>query len=66
MKLKIQHNWNAILGESVEIRRSGEAYRVGIVDAVTADGSILWILGDGVVTRTMFERVEGYEVWVSN
>lgn len=64
MKLQIQDDWIAVLGESVEIRHHGEPFRIGVVDAVTADGSILWILGDGVVPRSMFERLEGYEVWI--
>lgn len=64
MTSQIQHDWTAVLGQSVEIRRYGEPLRVGLVDAVTPDGSILWILSPGIVPRMMVERLEGYEVWI--
>ncbi len=64
MKLDIQHDWIPVIGEWVEIRRHGEVFRSGVVDAVTHDGAILWLVGEGIFPRTMLERVEGYEVWI--
>lgn len=64
MTLQIQHDWTAVLGQSVEVRHHGELFRVGLVEAVTPDGSILWILGHGVLPRMMVERLEGYKAWI--
>ncbi|QSZ51265.1 hypothetical protein [Arthrobacter sp. D5-1] len=66
MKHDIQHDWTAVQGESVEIYKSGQLFRAGVVDTVTDDGEILWILGEGIMPRTMFERSEGYEVWAAD
>lgn len=66
MKPGVQHDWNPVIGEWVQIRRRGEITCSGVVDAVTHDGAILWILGDGIFPRRMFERADGYEVWIGS
>ncbi|MFF1832366.1 hypothetical protein [Paenarthrobacter sp. NPDC058040] len=64
MSFHIQHDWLPLVGEVVEVRLHNEFVRYGVVDAVTNDNSILWLAVDGVNTRTMVERAEGYEIWI--
>jgi hypothetical protein len=63
-KLHLQHDWLPVIGEVVEIRCGGEAVRTGIVDGVTADGGILWLTANGAEPRAMFERSQGFSVWI--
>jgi hypothetical protein len=61
-----QHEWTqALVGQFVEIRKGGECLRSGVVDAITFDGSILWLSAEGVWTREMFEKSHGKEVFCS-
>lgn len=64
MALHLQHDWLPVLGHQVEIRRLNATIRSGRVDAVTQDGSILWIEPDGTHPRCLFERSQGYQVWI--
>ncbi len=64
MGLHIQHDWLPVSREIVEIRRHGKTVRRGRVETVTPDGAVLWLAADGPHTRGMFERSEGYEVWI--
>lgn len=64
MGLHIEHDWRAVLGEMVEIRKSAKIVRTGRVDAVTSEGAILWLAADGVQQRGMIQRVDGFEVWI--
>lgn len=43
MAINILHDWLPIEGEWVEIRKEGRLVCAGIVDAVAADGSVLWL-----------------------
>lgn len=63
-KLHLQHDWLPLVGELVEIRHCGRAARIGVVDGVAADGSILWLAAFGAEPRSMFERSQGYSVWI--
>ncbi|MDQ0213204.1 hypothetical protein BMF89_09810 [Arthrobacter sp. SRS-W-1-2016] len=60
----LEHDWRAVAGEIVEVRHGEKTVRIGFVDAVTPDGGILWIEGHGAEPRTMFERTEGFHVWI--
>lgn len=64
MALHLQHDWRPVAGQLVEIRRLGEVVCAGTVDAVTSDGSVLWLARDGAQERRLFERCEGYRVWI--
>jgi hypothetical protein len=64
VELHIQYDWLPAVGETVEIRRAGRTIRAGTVDAVAADGSLLWLATEGLHLRALFERSEGYEVWI--
>lgn len=63
MELHPQSDWQRAQGQYVEIRRLGKTIRVGIVEAVMPDNSVLWISAAGVYSRTMFEKAEGHEVY---
>jgi hypothetical protein len=61
--LHLQPDWQRVLGQYVEVRRSGELVRIGTVDHVMPDSSILWISAAGQYQRQMVERAEGYQVY---
>lgn len=65
MKYHRQYDWLPVIGETVQIRNSGEVVREGLVDAVTHDGSILWLAADGAYQRQMICGAEGNEVWIT-
>jgi hypothetical protein len=56
-------DWAVLGGEEVEMRKHGQKVRHGRVDAVTADASVLWIEGNGLYPRTLFEKSQGYTAW---
>ncbi len=64
MTVHLQHNWLPVIGEAVEIRLNGQTVRHGIVDNVTNDDSILWLMADHPYHRQMVNRADGYEVWI--
>ncbi|QCO99654.1 hypothetical protein FCN77_20535 [Arthrobacter sp. 24S4-2] len=53
-------DWCTLDGAEVAIRQQGNVVCAGIVDGVTTDGRILWVLSpiDG---RRLFEKSEFYE-----
>ncbi|TQJ34196.1 hypothetical protein [Arthrobacter sp. SLBN-122] len=55
-------DWRTLEGASVEIRYQGSTVSSGFVDAVTDDGSILWIHST-VDGRQLFEKASFYQVW---
>ncbi|WP_120519826.1 hypothetical protein [Arthrobacter celericrescens] len=55
-------DWTTLLGAQVEIRQQGDAVCSGHVDAVTDDGSILWLQIPGL-GRKLYEKSEFYEAW---
>ncbi|HJW01414.1 MAG TPA: hypothetical protein VJ617_20180 [Arthrobacter sp.] len=64
MAFHLQHDWFPVLGHTVEIRHWNSTVRAGRVDAVTQDGSILWLAAEGHQPRRLFERAQGYQVWI--
>lgn len=63
MKLHLQPEWVRTLGQYVEIRRSGETVRKGMVEAVMPDSSIVWISAEGAQPRQMVEKADGSEIY---
>ena len=58
-------NWMLLKDAFVEIRRSdGTTIDRGRVDAVTIDGSVLWLAFEGVLPRRLHERLPSIEVWI--
>ncbi|KQR82460.1 hypothetical protein ASF98_00065 [Arthrobacter sp. Leaf337] len=48
-------NWSLLEGCQVEIRLNGRVIDRGVVDAVTSDGTILWLKQDGATQRRLIE-----------
>ncbi|WP_284984732.1 hypothetical protein [Arthrobacter sp. efr-133-TYG-118] len=61
--LRLRDDWSLAKGQVVEVRHFNLPTRTGLVEDVTADGSILWLAADGPATRTLVDRSEGYEIW---
>jgi hypothetical protein len=64
MKLRRVTDWTLLVGASIEIRQQGHSVCSGHVDAVTDDGSILW-LQPAAENRRLFEKAEFYEAWAT-
>jgi hypothetical protein len=59
-----QHEWYPLVGQQVVVRLRGNVVRHGTVDAVTKDDEVLWLDLEGTAPRQLFERSEGFEVWI--
>lgn len=57
-------DWTQLTGASIEIRQQGSPICSGHVDAVTDDGTILWLRPIGQ-NRRLFEKAESYEAWAA-
>lgn len=57
-------DWSNLAGAHVEIRQQGAAICTGTVDAVTEDGSILWVYAEPY-GRRLFEKAEYFEAWAA-
>ena len=64
MKLRRVTDWTLLVGASIEIRQQVHSVCSGHVDAVTDDGSILWLQPDAE-NRRLFEKAEFYEAWAT-
>lgn len=62
MALRPIEDWMALVGVFVEIRLRGRTMCSGPVDAVTGDGSILWVHPPGS-ERKLYEKAGSYEAW---
>lgn len=56
--------WEELTGALVEVRQSGTIVRTGIVDAAMPDGSAIWITSDSNQPRRIYEKAEGFLVYV--
>lgn len=59
------HVWSLLINAFVEIRQNGKIIRTGIVEDAMPDSSIVWVAGDGIRSRQMFEVSQGHQVWVA-
>lgn len=55
----VSENWTPLDALVVEIQVKGRVVDRGVVDAVTSDGSILWLKQDGATQRRLIERTPG-------
>ena len=62
--LRRVNDWTLLTGSSIEIRQEGKSVCSGYVDAVTEDGTILW-LRPPAQNRRLFEKAEFYEAWAT-
>ena len=63
MDLRRINDWTLLVGATVEIRQQGIPLCGGFVDAVTEDGTILWLQAP-TRSRQLYEKAEFYEAWV--
>ncbi|BCW58632.1 hypothetical protein StoSoilB20_19790 [Arthrobacter sp. StoSoilB20] len=52
-------DWTALKSQDVEIFRNGSLIDHGRVDDVATDGSMLWLMHDGVLSRRIIENLPG-------
>lgn len=64
MDLRRINDWTLLVGASIEIRQHGLTLCSRHVDAVTDDGTILW-LQPPVPNRRLYEKAEFYEAWAT-
>lgn len=62
VNLRCITDWTLLAGGHIEIRQQGSPVCKGYVDAVTNDGTILWLQPDAQ-NRRLFEKAELYEAW---
>lgn len=56
-------DWTHLAGRTICVRRGSRYSRIGKVEAVTPKADMLWMLGDGVEPRVLFEKSQGYTAW---
>jgi hypothetical protein len=52
-------DWGTLTGAWFEMRLDGCPVRLGFIDEVMPDSSVLWIAADGVHSGTLFEPASG-------
>lgn len=62
MDLRRIDDWALLIGATVEMRQQGIPICSGYVDAVTQDGTILWLQAP-TRSRQLYEKAEFYEAW---
>lgn len=60
--LAARDDWTRLAGAVVEIRLKERLVRIGRVEQVTPDSSMLWIEADAVEPRILFDKNLGYRV----
>lgn len=63
LKPRYVKDWTTLAGACVEIRMQGQLVDSGCVDAVTDDGTILWLVNPAQI-RKLYEKAEWYGAWV--
>ncbi|MFC8040897.1 hypothetical protein ACFUOZ_16215 [Paenarthrobacter sp. NPDC057355] len=53
------YDWKLLAGQTVQILRGKEIVDEGIVDAVTFDGTVLWLRQRGAIGRRMVLKERG-------
>jgi hypothetical protein len=60
-----EEEWLLLRDADVEIRRANSVtVDSGRVEAVTADGRILWLALEGASPRRLYDKATGVEAWV--
>jgi hypothetical protein len=57
-------DWYRLPSATVEIRRYGVFIRNGTVESATPDSTMLWLSSEGVDSRVLLDKQDGYEVWI--
>lgn len=64
MAFHLQQEWQPLVGQQVAVLRHGNVVRYGTVEAVTENDGVLWLNSEAAAPRQLFERSEGFEVWI--
>lgn len=56
--------WEVLVGAFVEVRHQGLVVRRGIVEEAMPDGSAIWITAEGNLPRRIYEKSEGFLIYV--
>jgi hypothetical protein len=56
--------WFRLPTATVEVRQHGTYVRTAMVDAATPDSRMLWLSPEGVDSRVLIDKRDGYEVWI--
>lgn len=57
-------NWRLLVGHTVQICQGSEIVDQGLVEAVTADGTVLWLSQTGAIQRRLVMKERGAGLWV--
>ncbi|GEB19927.1 hypothetical protein [Paenarthrobacter aurescens] len=57
-------NWRLLVGHTVQIWQDNHILDQGTVEAVTADGTVLWLAQTGVIQRRLVMKERGTGLWV--
>ena len=57
-------DWFRLPTATVEIRRNGTHVRTARVEEATPDSRMLWLSPEGVDSRILIDKLDGYEVWI--
>lgn len=57
-------DWFRLPAATVEIRQHGTYVRTARVEAATQDSRMLWLCREGVDSRVLIDKLDGYEVWI--
>ncbi|MDI2037294.1 hypothetical protein [Paenarthrobacter nitroguajacolicus] len=56
--------WEVLVGAFVEVRHQGLVVRRGIVEEAMPNGSAIWITAEGTLPRKIYEKTEGFLIYV--
>ena len=57
-------DWFRLPAATVEIHQHGTYVRTARVEAATQDSRMLWLSPEGVDSRVLIDKLDGYEVWI--
>ncbi len=58
------NNWRLLVGHTVQIWDGDDVLDQGMVEAVTADGTVLWLAQSGATQRRLVMKERGVGLWV--
>lgn len=59
-------DWCRLTSTVVDVHRNGHFIRSGRVEVVSADSRMLWLSPDGVESRVLIDKFDGYEIWLKS
>ena len=57
-------NWKLLVGQTVQIWQGNDILDQGLVEAVTADGTVLWLAQAGATQRRLVMKERGAGLWI--